>query len=100
MRIDTVEYTSNQLRDQQRIASSAETNFAHLESGKDLSSLAELQLKSAFYKQKETGFLPKLDARLAVALGALNDNNAVTQPQKPLLFDAAQAYAKTADIAE
>jgi len=92
MRVDDNDFNTDMLRQQQKVAAKANRNIRTLRSGQPLTDFEKLQLKAAFFKQKETGFLPKLDARLAVALTALNDN---VQAQKISNKDAAKTYDRT-----
>lgn len=69
-------------RELSRLDDAALDNYTHRET---LSRFQELQEKVARKNRQEaeTGFLPKLDARLAVALTAMNNNDMPDQPETP-----------------
>ena len=97
MQINGSDLNTDILRQQQKIATNAERNIAALRSGQVLTDFEELQLKAAFFKQKETGFLPRLESRLAVALTALYDNETQSRPTSS---DISLVYSRTSRLVD
>ncbi len=96
MRIEPINYDLSQLRQQQKIAATVDRNVSNFQSGGQLSEFERLQLKAAYFQQRETGFLPRLDARLALALSALNDNTTLKTATNS---SASNAYKQTSQLA-
>lgn len=86
MRVDSFFIQDPVIQQKKVIKPSVEADITRVKAGGRLSQFEELQIKSALYREKETGFGPKLDARLAIALSAAANNNSETAQAKSAGF--------------